>query len=76
MKRSYKQLCDFPLTHINLISVLPVEVEERYKQRVMCGPMKKFSPSTRPSRVARTYHQVSYIDVYSSYWMKGQLAEA
>ena len=44
----------------------------------MCGPMKKFRPSTRPiANWPQAYHQVSYIDVYSSLLdEEGQLAEA
>ena len=33
----------------------------------MCGPMKKFRPLNQAYReLALAYHQVSYIDVYSS----------
>ena len=58
---------DFPLTHINLISVLPVSRDERYKQKVYVRTNEKIqTPNQAYRELAQAYHQVSYIDVYSS----------
>ena len=69
---------DFPLTHINLISVLPVSQEERYKQKVYVRTNEKIQALNQAYReLAQAYHQVSYVDVYSSLLDEvGQLAEA
>ena len=69
---------DFPLTHINLISVLPVSQEERYKQKVSIRSNEKIQALNQAYReLAQAYHQVSYVDVYSSLLDEvGQLAEA
>ena len=69
---------DFPLTHINLISVLPVSRDERYKQKVYVRTNEKIQALNQAYReLAQAYHQVSYIDVYSSLLdEEGQLAEA
>lgn len=69
---------DFPLTKINLISVLPVSREERYKQKVSIRSNKKIQALNQAYReLAQAYHQVSYVDVYSSLLDEvGQLAEA
>jgi GDSL family lipase/acylhydrolase len=69
---------DFPLTHINLISVLPVSQEERYKQKVYVRTNEKIQALNQAyQELAQAYHQVSYVDVYSSLLdEKGQLAEA
>ena len=69
---------DFPLTKINLISVLPVSQEERYKQKVSIRSNKKIQDLNQAyQELAQAYHQVSYVDVYSSLLDEvGQLAEA
>ena len=69
---------DFPLTKINLISVLPVSQEERYKQKVSIRSNKKIKDLNQAyQELAQAYHQVSYVDVYSSLLDEvGQLAEA
>ena len=69
---------DFPLTKINLISVLPVSQEERYKQKVSIRSNKKIQDLNQAyQELAKAYHQVSYVDVYSSLLDEvGQLAEA
>lgn len=69
---------DFPLTKINLISVLPVSQEERYKQKVSIRSNEKIQALNQAYReLAQAYHQVSYVDVYSSLLDEvGQLAEA
>ena len=69
---------DFPLTTINLISVLPVSQEERYKQKVSIRSNEKIQALNQAYReLAQAYHQVSYVDVYSSLLDEvGQLAEA
>ena len=69
---------DVPLTHINLISVLPVSQEERYKQKVYVRTNEKIQALNQAYReLAQAYHQVSYVDVYSSLLDEvGQLAEA
>ena len=71
-------LRDFPLTHINLISVLPVSQEERYKQKVSIRSNEKIRDLNQAyQELAQAYHQVSYVDVYSSLLDEvGQLAEA
>ena len=71
-------LRDFPLTHINLISVLPVSQEERYKQKVYVRTNEKIQALNQAyQELAQAYHQVSYVDVYSSLLDEvGQLAEA
>ena len=68
----------FPLTHINLISVLPVSQEERYKQKVYVRTNEKIQALNQAyHELAQAYHQVSYVDVYSSLLDEvGQLAEA
>lgn len=69
---------DFPLTKINLISVLPVSQEERYKQKVSIRSNEKIRALNQAyQELAQAYHQVSYVDVYSSLLDEvGQLAEA
>lgn len=69
---------DFPLTKINLISVLPVSQEERYKQKVSIRSNEKIQALNQAYReLAQVYHQVGYVDVYSSLLDEvGQLAEA
>ena len=69
---------DFPLTKINLISVLPVSQEERYKQKVYVRTNEKIQALNQAyQELAQAYHQVSYVDVYSSLLdEEGQLAEA
>lgn len=69
---------DFPLTKINLISVLPVSQEERYKQKVSIRSNKKIQDLNQAyQELAQAYHQVSYVDVYSSLLDEvGQLAES
>ena len=69
---------DFPLTKINLISVLPVSQEERYKQKVSIRSNKKIQDLNQAyQELDQAYHQVSYVDVYSSLLDEvGQLAEA
>ena len=69
---------DFPLTKINLISVLPVSQEERYKQKVSIRSNEKIQSLNQVYReLAQVYHQVGYVDVYSSLLDEvGQLAEA
>ena len=69
---------DFPLTKINLISVLPVSQEERYKQKVSIRSNEKIQALNQAYiELAQAYHQVSYVDVYSSLLDEvGQLAEA
>ena len=69
---------DFPLTKINLISVLPVSQEERYKQKVSIRSNEKIQALNQDYReLAQVYHQVGYVDVYSSLLDEvGQLAEA
>lgn len=69
---------DFPLTKINLISVLPVSQEERYKQKVSIRSNEKIQALNQAYReLAQAYHQVGYVDVYSSLLDEvGQLAEA
>ncbi|WP_295336825.1 SGNH/GDSL hydrolase family protein [uncultured Streptococcus sp.] len=69
---------DFPLTKTNLISVLPVSQEERYKQKVSIRSNKKIQDLNQAyQELAQAYHQVSYVDVYSSLLDEvGQLAEA
>lgn len=69
---------DFPLTKINLISVLPVSQEERYKQKVSIRSNEKIRALNQAYReLVQAYHQVSYVDVYSSLLDEvGQLAEA
>lgn len=69
---------DFPLTKINLISVLPVSQEERYKQKISIRSNEKIQALNQAYReLAQAYHQVSYVDVYSSLLDEvGQLAEA
>ena len=69
---------DFPLTKINLISVLPVSQEERYKQKVSIRSNEKIQALNQVYReLAQVYHQVGYVDVYSSLLDEvGQLAEA
>ena len=69
---------DFPLTKINLISVLPVSQEERYKQKVSIRTNEKIQDLNQAyQELAQAYHQVSYVDVYSSLLDEvGQLAEA
>lgn len=69
---------DFPVTKINLISVLPVSQEERYKQKVYVRTNEKIQALNQAYReLAQAYHQVSYVDVYSSLLDEvGQLAEA
>ena len=42
---------DFPLTKINLISVLPVSQEERYKQKVSIRSNKKIQDLNQASRI-------------------------
>ena len=71
-------LRDFPLTHINLISVLPVSQEERYKEKVSIRSNEKIQALNQAyQELAQAYHQVSYVDVYSSLLDEvGQLAEA
>lgn len=71
-------LRDFPLTHINLISVLPVSQEERYKQKVSIRSNEKIRALNQAyQELAQAYHQISYVDVYSSLLDEvGQLAEA
>ena len=61
---------DFPL--------LPVSQEERYKQKVYVRTNEKIQSLNQAYReLAQAYHQVSYVDVYSSLLdEKGQLAEA
>lgn len=68
----------FPLTHINLISVLPVSRKECYKQKVSIRTNKKIQALNQAYReLAQAYHQVTYVDVYSSLLdEEGQLAEA
>ena len=52
---------DFPLTHINLISVLPVSRDERYKQKVYVRTNEKIQALNQAYReLAQAYHQVSY----------------
>lgn len=69
---------DFPLTKINLISVLPVSQEERYKQKVSIRSNEKIRALNQAyQELAQAYHQVSYVDVCSSLLDEvGQLAEA
>lgn len=69
---------DFPLTHINLISVLPVSRKECYKQKVSIRTNEKIQALNQAYReLAQAYHQISYVDVYSSLLdEKGELAEA
>ena len=69
---------DFPLTKINLISVLQVSQEERYKQKVSIRTNEKIQDLNQAyQELAQAYHQVSYVDVYSSLLDEvGQLAEA
>lgn len=69
---------DFPLTKINLISVLPVSQEERYKQKVSIRSNEKIRALNQAYReLVQAYHQVSYVDLYSSLLDEvGQLAEA
>lgn len=69
---------DFPLTKINLISVLPVSQEERYKQKVSIRTNEKIQDLNQAyQELAQAYHQVSYVDVYSYLLDEvGQLAEA
>ena len=69
---------DFPVTKINLISVLPVSQEERYKQKVSIRSNEKIQALNQVYReLAQVYHQVGYVDVYSSLLDEvGQLAEA
>lgn len=69
---------DFPLAKINLISVLPVSQEERYKQKVSIRSNEKIRALNQAyQELAQAYHQVSYVDVYSSLLDEvGQLAEA
>ena len=52
---------DFPLTHINLISVLPVSQKSATnKKRSMCGPMIKIQALNQAyQELAQAYHQVS-----------------
>ena len=62
---------DFPLTNINLISVLPVSQGERYKQKVYIRTNEKIQALNQAyQELAQAYHQVSYVDVYSSLLMK------
>ena len=69
---------DFPLTHINLISVLPVSQEERYKQKVYVRTNEKNSgPSTRPIKNWPKPTTRSAMSMYLSLLDEvGQLAEA
>lgn len=71
-------LRDFPLTHINLISVLPVSQEERYKEKVSIRSNEKIQALNQAyQELAQAYHQISYVDVYSSLLDEvGQLSEA
>ena len=51
---------DFPLTKINLISVLPVSQEERYKQKVYVRTNEKIQALNQAyQELAQAYHQVS-----------------
>ncbi len=57
---------------------LPVSQEERYKQKVYVRTNEKIQALNQAyQELAQAYHQVSYVDVYSSLLdEKGQLAEA
>ena len=62
---------DFPLTHINLISVLPVSRDERYKQKVYVRTNEKFRPSTRPiANWPRPTTRSAILMCIRLYWMK------
>ena len=62
---------DFPLTHINLISVLPVSQEERYKQKVYVRTNEKIQSLNQAYReLAQAYHRSAMSMCIRLYWMK------
>ena len=69
---------DYPLAQIQLLSVLPVNEQEQYKGTVYIRTNEKIQALNRAyQELAQAYHQVSYVDVYSSLLDEvGQLAEA
>ena len=62
---------DFPLIHINLISVLPVSQEECYKQKVYVRTNEKFKHSIKPiANWLRPTTRSAMSMCIRLYWMK------
>ena len=69
---------NYPLAEVCLLSVLPVNETATYKKRVHLRSNQKIQALNQDyHELAQAYHQVSYVDVYSSLLdEEGQLAEA